>query len=287
MALKTFLLKNASPSGSAHGSLQESGTAAMVGTATTTTGWDLNLVASGNYSLQIYGTKRATSTFASTALPNASPNTTDSWRSENALTGTFEAGTWSISIPVIAGNATANGSGRFRVRLWRSTSATGATGVTEITSGAVTTSNWSNVTVSVQQNCTATVTLPAVTMAAEYLFIQVALEIVTSISNVTTYLYLCTNAFAGLVTTTDWSGYSGGVMPDMGGTNSPFYNRNATLGAAVSASSGATTKYYAMRGRDSVGYKTWVATGAPDTTGAQYTGSISGSLTDIVILRSW
>lgn len=47
------------------------------------------------------------------------------------------------------------------------------------------------------------------------------------------------------------------------------------------------TYYYAMRGKDNTGYKTWVATGTPDAAASQYTGTISGAMTDVVVLQSW
>lgn len=47
------------------------------------------------------------------------------------------------------------------------------------------------------------------------------------------------------------------------------------------------TYYHAMRGKDNSGYKTWVATGAPDTTASQYTGPADGTMTDIVVLQTW
>lgn len=47
------------------------------------------------------------------------------------------------------------------------------------------------------------------------------------------------------------------------------------------------TVYYAMRGKNNSGYKTWVASGAPDTTASQYTGPVDGTMTDIVVLQTW
>ena len=51
--------------------------------------------------------------------------------------------------------------------------------------------------------------------------------------------------------------------------------------------------YYLMRGVDAdagtLTYVTWVVNGAPDTTGAQYTGAKAGGspLGSIVVLTSW
>lgn len=71
----------------------------------------------------------------------------------------------------------------------------------------------------------------------------------------------------------------------LGSSIQPFDNRAGAIQSTELPV--ARVSYYAMRGRDNTGYKTWVATGSPDTTGSQYTGQISGTMQDIVILQSW
>lgn len=173
----TLYLLNSTASGSNFGSLQFGGTAPS--TETTGTGWTVDTVGSGNYARMAYATERASSTFSGTAQPSGAPDNTlgDCWRSSSALSGDFATGVWTIAVPVIAVTAAAGQDGRVRVRLWRSTSATGAS-ATEITSGAVAGTTVTNLATGAEQLSTVTTaSITGFTLANEYLFVQVAWEI--------------------------------------------------------------------------------------------------------------
>ena len=173
----TLYFLDSEASGSNFGSIQFAGSAPS--TATTATGWTVDTVAAGNYALMTYGSERASSNFGSTALPNAAPNNTtaDCFRTTSTLSGDFATGVWTIAVPVIAVSAAAGQDGRVRVRLWRSTSATGAS-ATEITSGAVTGTTVTNLTTGAEQVSTVTTSsITGFSMTAEYLFVQIAWEI--------------------------------------------------------------------------------------------------------------
>lgn len=151
----------------------------MGGTApsptTTSTGWRVEGLAAGQFARMAYGVVRAASTFTGTAQPSGAPDNTlkDCWRSATPLSGTVAAGDWLPSLPLIA--VVGDGANvRVRFRLWRSTNADGSS-ATEITSGAIVGSTITALT-GTQQVSAGSVALPAVTLAKEYLFVQIALE---------------------------------------------------------------------------------------------------------------
>lgn len=263
MALLNFLLKNAAASGSAHGSLQNGGT---VTTATTNTGWQVGTVSAGRYSPSMYNTVMQGTDSA--AVPSILPNNIDypgnCWRSESTLKGYFSAGSWSFAVSMIA-LSNASGSGKVHFRVFKSATATGSS-ATELTTGLVSSTNWSNLTTGTAQNLTASGVLTDSLLNNEYIFVQPIFQVVTQSSSSTASIAFRVDATNSRVTTADFS-------QSFAGTEFTF--------------SGSATKYYAMRGRDSVAYRSWVVTGAPDTTGAQYTGPLVGSLSDIVVVQSW
>ena len=174
-AAKTYYVYNVVATGSSHGKIDETATTA----STTGTGWTVGTVASGNYSLMLYGTERATGTFGATAMPNAAPTTTDCWRSESTITGRFQAGTWTGRVSVIAVSTpgTPTQDARVRMRIWKSVNADGSA-ATEITSSTATGSTVTNLGGGTKQTSTVTASCAVVDFAAEYLFFQLALEIV-------------------------------------------------------------------------------------------------------------
>lgn len=194
----TFYIKNATASGSSHGSLQNGGSAPA--TATTGTGWTVGKTAATVYSLLLYGTKRAANTFGSTALPSGAPTTTDCFRSENTLNGTFSAGSWTIAVSVISVTAAASGAGTLRARVWKSVNADGS-GATEITSATAETGSWSNLLTSAAQNLTMSFNPGAVTLASQYLFLQLACKIGTASGNNSADVVLRTDGTNSKITT--------------------------------------------------------------------------------------
>lgn len=168
-----YLLSSANADG--WGDVQVGGTAPSA--ATMATGWTVGTTASGNYSKMAYGSERAANTFSTTAVPGTAPDNTlkDAFRI-GPMTGTFAAGTWTISVPVIAVTAQGGADGRIRVRLFKSANADGSS-ATEVTSGAVTLSTVTDVTTGAQQVSTGTVSLGEITLSNQYLFCCLAWEI--------------------------------------------------------------------------------------------------------------
>ena len=202
MAAKTLYLKDAAASGSAHGSLQDGGSAP--GTATTGTGWTVAKTAATVYSLQVYGTERAANTFGATAMPNAAPSTTDSWRSESLINGSFADTAWTIRVSVIAVGTGGSQDGRMRFRLYRSTNADGS-GATQITSGTVQLSVVTNLATSAAQVSSGTVSPGVVTLTDEYLFLQLAWELTGAGGNNNCDVLIRTNSADSVITTPEFT----------------------------------------------------------------------------------
>lgn len=143
--------------------------------ATIGTGWDVTGVATGQYARMAYGVIRDPSTFGGTAQPSGGPDSSlkDAWRTSTAISGTMPAGTATFRLPLVAVSGT-GANVRVRFRLWRSANADGSS-PTEITGGAAV---GATLTVSgTAQVSDVSVALGAVTLTAEYLFAQVALEV--------------------------------------------------------------------------------------------------------------
>lgn len=173
----TFYLLDSAASGSNFGQLQTGGSPPS--TATTATGWTVDLVASSNYALMAYAAERASTTFSGTAQPAGNPDNSlgDCFRSTSTMSGDFATGVWTIAVPVIAVSAAAGQDGRVRVRLWKSANATG-TSPTELTSGAVAGTTVTNLTTGAEQISTVTTgSITGFSMANDYLFVQIAWEI--------------------------------------------------------------------------------------------------------------
>jgi hypothetical protein len=176
VAIKKWYWKNATASGSSHGSLSE--VAPTANTGALATGWTVDTVASG-YSLMIWGTRRASSTFAAPAQPASAPTTTDCVRTTDGTgtgkyTGSFVAGTWTLASTL--SSAVMSGSNvKLEFRLWRSVNADGSSAV-EITSGAVETNAFVGVD-SGDNLVSGTFSPGVVTLTGEYLFLQVACRI--------------------------------------------------------------------------------------------------------------
>jgi hypothetical protein len=176
MAVKKWYWKNATASGSSHGSLSE--VAPTANTGALATGWTVDTVASG-YSLMIWGTRRASSTFAAPAQPASAPTTNDCVRTTDGTgtgkyTGAFVAGVWTLASTL--SSAIMSGSNvKLEFRLWRSVNADGSS-ATEITSGAVETNAFVGVD-SGANLVSGTFSPGVVTLTGEYLFLQVACRI--------------------------------------------------------------------------------------------------------------
>lgn len=183
MPVLTLLCKDAVPAGATlHRSLQDGGS---ITAATTTTGWNAGSNAIGQSCLMVGGTEvaRNAAGWSTTLQPSAAPSTTlgDCWRTENPYTGNFASGNWVFTFGMRSVTAAYTGRFRLSMRIYASTNPSGA-GAVQLTSsnftGAATTASLTTTTDTVL-----TVTWPAgsiVTVAGQYLFVNVGIDITTA-----------------------------------------------------------------------------------------------------------
>lgn len=168
MAVKTLYFKNVTVNGAL--SLQDGGTAPTAGI--TTTGWQVAKSAPPNFSLMAVGTEKTTFATAD-ALATPALTAASSWRSEQPFTGVFANTNWSLVFRVRAVSAASAQTGAVKVRIWKSTSPTGASGNTQLTSGILTGTTTAALSTTVSQSSTVTWTPGATqTFLNEYLFVQ-------------------------------------------------------------------------------------------------------------------
>lgn len=175
MATKTFYLLNALASGSNHMDLQDGGTAP--GTATTGTGWTVAKIAADRYARMDSQTERASGSFGTVAQPDGAPDNTlgDCFRTPQ-LNGDFAAGNWDFQFPVMAVSSGGDQDGAIRFRLWKSANADGS-GATEVTAATQQCSTVTNLTTSAEQISSLLFNPGAVSVANQYLFVQLAWRI--------------------------------------------------------------------------------------------------------------
>lgn len=183
MAALTLYCKDAVPTGATlHRSLQDGGS---ITAATTTTGWVADSNASAQSCLMVGGTEvaRNAATWGTTLQPSAAPSTTlgDCWRTENTYNGTFANSNWVFTFGFRSVTAAYTGRLKLAIRIWRTTSQTGASAV-ELTSGrVVSAATGANLSTSADTTLTCTWTPGAtVTLADEYLFVNTGIEITSA-----------------------------------------------------------------------------------------------------------
>lgn len=206
MAAKTFYIKDAAAAGSSHGSLQDGGVAP--GTATTGTGWIVGKTAATNYSLLVYNSERLASTFGATALPNAAPTTTDCFRSENTITGSFSAAAWTWRTNVVAVTTGGSQDGRMRCRFWKSANADGSSAVEITASTSVASASLTNVSTTPNTSWTSTNSFTPgapVVFDNEYLFWQPAWQIDGAGGGNGCDILIRTNSADSVLTTSDFT----------------------------------------------------------------------------------
>lgn len=144
--------------------------------ASPATGWVVS-TGSTNHSAFAAQTERAASTFADTAPPDGSLDTTlgDFLRSATKYTGDFASANWNVHFACRAGNNGGAQDGRMRCRLFRGTNEDGSA-ATEITGAQQQGGLVSDLTTSATQVSTATFNPGAFSVGGEYLFIQLAWE---------------------------------------------------------------------------------------------------------------
>jgi len=173
MAVKTLYLLNSLFAGSAMMALQDGGSPPA--TATTGTGWTVGTTAATAYALLAAGFLRASSVFGATVLPTdveLDPTLGDAWEA-GPFTGQFAAGTWTITIPVVAVSSGGDQDGALRARLWVSDQVDGSK-AREVTLGPLVSSAVTNLTPGSPQTCTITFNPGRFGLQAEYLFLQLA-----------------------------------------------------------------------------------------------------------------
>ena len=167
-------------SGVAHGALSATAPAS----STSATGWTVGTTAADNYARMAFGVERAAATFGATVQPSSGPDNAlgDCFRTPAAQTGDYEAGNWTFAFPVRADTLGSGQDGRVRVRLWRSANADGS-GATEITAGAVELTNVTDIATGADSTSSGSVALGAVSLANEYVFVQLAWRVTGTTSS--------------------------------------------------------------------------------------------------------
>jgi hypothetical protein len=175
-----FYLINGS-TGDGNGQLQDGGSAPA--NQTMAGGWTVGTTVAARFSEFLFGTKRATGTFGTTALPSGVTTTaTDEFGGSGGwYAGSYPAGNWTIAISVIGSTATMSGTGNLRCRVWAISDPTGfgydGIKARELTTSTLALSSASNLTTAAAQNTTVTWAAPAITLFGEYLFFQLAWDI--------------------------------------------------------------------------------------------------------------
>jgi hypothetical protein len=163
------------------------------------TGWTVGTTAASNYSLILYRATRLASTFASTVLPNAAPNTTGWFRTQNTITGFYPAGNWSIKVAVIAQSITGSPAGNLRMTFWKGTAGNGSNAV-QI--GAATVALTTATLSTSQSNTTGTWTAPEFGCADEYIFFVMAWEVTVASTSATCDVIIVQDGTNSVITPT-------------------------------------------------------------------------------------
>lgn len=205
MATKTYYELDSLASSSNFHALQDGGSAPSEVLFSPITGWQpSSSVAAGNYADLDSQSEVAAGTFSTTAKPTAVDNTIgNGFRIPTALTGSFASGSWVLGVRISSNSQVYNGTLRFRWRVFRSTSVTGAS-ATELTSAAQVSGNVVNLQQFTLQTATVTWSAPVVTLSNEYLFFVLACEVVggASLPNADCNLY---KHSAASIATTDFT----------------------------------------------------------------------------------
>lgn len=184
-SLWTLYMNNPQQSNSSAGLL----TLTQPGASTSTTGWNVGKTSiSFPFSLMSYNVEKTSGQFNTAAKPATGPDVAgahfaqDCWRISAATTGVFSAGTWYSSTSVISVTAALSGAGRVNYRLWRSSSESGAA-PTELTKGRMVGTTITALSTTVAQSSSASTQIASFSLTNEYLFMNMAWEIVTASGN--------------------------------------------------------------------------------------------------------
>lgn len=164
---------------------------------TSITGWTVGKIAAARYSDLSNGTERATGTFTTTIVPNATApvvnivqTNTPPYTPPNLLVSSdsiaflyeynayFPAGTWTFNYPVIAVSNGGAQDGRMGLRVFKAArSGDTWTGTTQLTSARLVGSTVTNLTTTTAQTSTVTWSAPAFFLNNEFLIAKIAWEI--------------------------------------------------------------------------------------------------------------
>lgn len=150
-------------------------------TANFSTGWVVNGVPANEYSEMVAGAERGAGSFTTTVKPVGVPNNAlgDSFRTEETLYGTFEAGTWDMDMYMISLTSAGPGGGSLVMKIFKGTDPTGANATQMKETFGFT--GFGNSLSPIL--CTSSPSVGDITLYNEYLFIQVAYRINTKGDN--------------------------------------------------------------------------------------------------------
>lgn len=193
---KTLYIKDAAYAGSSHGTL--SADASSI--ATTGTGWIVGTTVATRYSVMQYNSEQAAATFGAGAQPPTTLGTSSAWISD-CFYGSFAAGNWTFSFPVISVTNGATGTVSFRVRVFKGSDVTGSDAV-ELTTSAGTMSSVANLTTSTAQISSGTISMPRFSLNNERIFISCALAVTVASDNAAADVLIRTGSDASVITST-------------------------------------------------------------------------------------
>jgi hypothetical protein len=172
--------------------------------ATSGIGWVVGTGATNHSELQS-GSERASSTFTGTTVPDGTLDATlgDAFRTASRYNGSFANANWTFQFTVIGVTQSGAQDGRIRFRLFRGSNADGS-GATEITGAQQQGGLVTNLSTT-QQHSSLTFNPGAITLAGEYLFVQVAWERTGAGGMTTTNVRLRFGDTATQVTSSDFT----------------------------------------------------------------------------------
>jgi hypothetical protein len=188
MATKTFYwLPDAAAGTSAHGSLQDGGSAPVA--ADSNSQFKVGTVAAGNYAKYARNTQRQPADFNTTVQPDGNIDNVhgDCLRTQNAYTGYFAGANWTINFGLRPTTAHVGTTATLRARIFRSTDP-GGLNATELTASPLVTANFDG-SMAIAQTLAVTWSPGAFALRNEYLFIELALDI-TGAGNSATYTWI-------------------------------------------------------------------------------------------------
>ena len=204
MATKTFYwLPDVAAGTSAFGSLQDGGNAPAPTDANSQ--FKVGVTAAGNYAKYFRNTQRQAADFNTTVQPDGLIDNVhgDCLRTQNAYTGSFAAGNWTISFGLRPNTVHVGTTATLRARIFRSKDPGGARAV-ELTASPLATANFDGSNTSAQ-SLNVTWSPGAFSLSGEYLFFELTLNI-TGAGNLTTYTWaIQTGPAISQITTTDFS----------------------------------------------------------------------------------